>query len=210
MAKLLLLNSPCVREARKHEALIGRRLLGSGQFSGVYESENPNSVLKLSVDHSWHELVTRWVPDGHASLPAVVCDHGVVGHAIIGSNLSKPKPKEVPLFLVEVERLEKLDVKSENYRMARHISKIAQRAYYKGPSGADVGERAENIIGRIYESPYVPQSIRDALAVLLMFCTNYGDAFLDLHAANFMQRPISGELILSDPVACYSAFNQHI
>lgn len=206
--KILLMNDPSVIAIRKnHDALKGRKLIASGMFSGIFESGNPNTVLKLTACPASYLLLTDnalKIEDVHS--PKLIQNYGQVGEYLVGKNvkethLTKPNRKLVPLYLFEVEKLEKI-AKGENRSLALNLTYELRRKLALLEYGSSVrGATAKILIELSKELPQLQNtpSIANYFEKLNQFVGNYGDAFYDIHAANLMQRS-DGTVVFSDPV----------
>ncbi|WP_354734515.1 hypothetical protein [Acinetobacter nosocomialis] len=206
--KILLMNDPSVIAIRKnHEALKGRKLIASGMFSGIFESGNPNTVLKLTACPASYFLLTDEtlkIEDIHS--PKLIKNYGQVGEYLVGKNvkethLTKPNRKLVPLYLFEVEKLEKIG-KGENRSLALNLTYELRRRLANLEHGHSVrGATAKILTELAKELPQLQNlpTVATYIKKLNQFVANYGDAFYDIHAANLMQRP-DGTVVFSDPV----------
>lgn len=206
--KILLLNDPSVVSLKKtHEALKGRKLIASGIFSGIYESGNAETVLKLTTCSATYNMFTNnemKFDDVHS--PKIIKNYGQVGTYLIGKNVketrhTKPDPKLVPLYLFEVEKLEKIS-KGANRSFALNLTyelrqRLSQRQY-----GSSVRQATAKILEELADTvPGFAQhlTLLGYFKKLNYFVQSYNDAFYDIHAANLMQRK-DGTIVFSDPV----------
>lgn len=206
--KILLMNDSSVTTVRKtHEALKGRKLIASGMFSGVFESGNPNTVLKLTACPATYYMLNDEaikIDDIHS--PKLIKNYGQVGEYLVGknvkeTNLTKPNKKLVPLFLFEVERLEKIS-KGPNRSLALNLTYELRRRLAGLEHGISVrGATAKILIEMANQLPQLKDvpTLLPYFEKLNNFVGSYGDAFYDIHAANLMQRS-DGTIVFSDPV----------
>lgn len=210
MFKILTLNDAAVRKLRReHPILKGKKLIASGQYSGVFEGTTPETVLKLTIDapsYVFHSLYMRshGLPKKHFT--QVVADYGVVGEFVIAKNIpvtaiTKPTNLCVPIYLYECERLEKLPTKTDNSKLVMKISTLVKQAMFAAEYTTQA-QRGVDVIEVLMKASFVPDSLRHDLIVLRDFFKETNDVFIDIHRANFMQRS-NGELVLSDPIGCH-------
>lgn len=213
--KIFVLNDIDVRNVRKtHPALKGRKLLASGQFSGVFESGNPDTVLKLSIDDMGYKMLFGAEALQGDYFVRTIKDYGIVGHFTTSKNLpesshARPKKTRVPMYLYEIERLHKVPSLGENRRIINKLCKrlreldtfsvIESRSERGVMCLADLsGDRT------LTAKPELSRAIID----LAEFLYKHKDAFADLHTGNFMQRK-DGTLVLSDPVGSAVIYCNH-
>lgn len=212
--KILLMNDPSVMAIRKsHKALQGRKLIGSGMFSGIFESGDPNTVLKLTTCAATYQMLTDstlGIDDIHS--PKIIKNYGHVGDYMIGKNIketkiTKPVRKLVPLYLFEVERLEKIS-KGNNRSIALNLTfelrnRLAEMKHDESVRGAtakilmEMGQDLPNL-KQITTLPAYFEKLNN-------FVANYKNAFYDIHAANLMQRS-DGTIVFSDPVGTIDTY----
>jgi hypothetical protein len=152
------------------------RTLARGTFSAVFETPDPTRVLKLTTDPTHYSYLTDGIsPDGPHK-PVVLHDYGEVGET----------SDELPLYLVELERLQKVRAGTENgllpRRIVRHANKDPDRRYPDDPDHV----------------PGMPPSLVRFLDDLNHFIFNLAYT-PDVHGGNFMERA-DGTLVVNDPV----------
>lgn len=182
MARAVLsLADPRVRAfVRTDERLRAAKVVGKGKFCRVYETPDPNRVLKLIADYAHvYYLVDRLSPQGIFK-PIVHEDYSVVCTTADG----------VDVQLLEVERLQKVRRGTPNGRLVRRILDFAQH-YSWLPT---------------HREWWLPKDLGEFMQEVNEFSINF-DCKLDLHWANFMERP-DGTLILNDPVLDYRTFSR--
>ncbi len=170
---IVTLRDPAVSRLRKrHPLLKNKKIIGRGVFCRVFEGSTPQSVYKLTADRSHVEYLTdRLSPQGRFK-PVVIEDYGVVGTLKTGTDI----------YLLEVERLQRLKRRSKNARLVAEIMNQTRRAL---PTEDKALEK---------DQPGLLEFMED----LNNFTYNFLCTF-DLHYANFMERT-DGTLIFSDPV----------
>nr|EKU0941006.1 hypothetical protein [Acinetobacter baumannii] len=211
---IFILNDQSVKTVRNtHSALKGKKLIARGQFSGVYESGNSDTVLKLSIDAMGYESLfgpySLSRESNHFTRP--IRDFGKVGEFIVGKNISKtaitqPKTMPVPMYLYEIERLHKLPVKGPNRSLVNRICKKLR--ILNGCSFID--DRHERNITCLMDLAFDDHlkdhpSLSMSFLTMAKFLKQNSDAFPDLHTGNFMQRQ-DGTLVISDPVGSTSIY----
>lgn len=215
--KIFTLTDPLVKEIRKnHPALAGRKLIGSGQYSGVFESDNENTVLKLSIDEASYLFHTDalYRPDSH-HFANVIHNFGRVGTFTTSKNvtrtkLTNPIELQVPIYLYEIERLHKIPQGTSNATLSRRIAKD-WREGDKQSQVPDYRSRAKDIAHHLRDNAFYQHdnpTIIDALDELAQFMQDYDRAFVDLHGANMMQRA-DGTFVFSDPIGDDRIYNAH-
>jgi hypothetical protein len=191
-AKAFRFDEPGARLALRHPLLQGKKLLGRGNFSAVFEGTRPNTALKLTVDGPsyWmaNDKVTRVT---HRHFTRVHDDHQDIGEiSVLG--------RRWPIYLYEVERLSKLRAGSQACKLARSI---IIRHNDRRLTYADVPEEflAEEEARKMVACKDLPGSVRNAFKDLARYCSYNGGNFLDLHMKNFMERA-NGQLVMTDPI----------
>lgn len=183
-----------VQEALRHPLLDGKKLLGRGAFSMVFEGTRKNTVLKLTVDDIGYYAFNDWaVGCRHRHFPRIVKSHGDVGDTRINR-------RDYSLFLYEMERLAPLEVGSEARKLARRIMNVGATASgkYHWRTGEDV--RAMLTFGEMVRDKSIPRSVRNAIQQLEEFCGSVPGGSVDLHMRNMMMRK-NGDLVIVDPLA---------
>lgn len=201
--KVLRLDDWSVRSALRHEALKGKKCIARGAFSAVYEGSKPNTILKVSVDNLGYWMLNCCAAGvSHWHFPRIIENHGWIGDMKIGN-------VDFPIYLVEMERLEKLKVGSDAKRLARLLSGQQRRSTMKcvSPHGmkGDSTSTVDTLTDILNSKISLPRSIGNALKQLRDFCQYYDGARLDMHLGNFMQRK-NGELVITDPLMDSVAF----
>lgn len=187
MFKALSLSDPGVKAARRHAAIIGKKLLGRGSFCAVFDSGK--TVHKLTLDRYAYMMGTDQVIGCSGEhFTRVLYNHGEVGAV-----------DERPLYLFECERLEKLPRSGELRALARRIAARTRKhkLYHMHNSPAD-----SLALEELSVDEELPVSLQDAFVDLHSFVHRVDEGWsLDIHAANLMIRPSDGTLVLSDPLA---------
>lgn len=192
MCKVLQFNDPMVKQALKHEALKGKKLIGRGAFSMVFEGSKPNTVYKVTLDD-----VNYWMLNccaagvSHKHFPKVYNNFGAIGDVSINKNSHT-------IFMYEMERLNKLERGTEASNVSTILTKL-QNASFGNVFKYGPINRALFQIQDMMQSKSLPKSIMNALRQLEEFAYSYEHIGLDMHRANFMMRK-NGTLVLSDPL----------
>lgn len=178
--KLFSRNDRGVRLALKHPLLVNRAVIGRGAYSVVLGNET--SVLKLTMDRAAYSLAEHQSQWRCPALPEIRGLHGKVGELEFGA----------PLFLIEMETLVKLEVGSTARKRCLAIARQLRPFYKDGMTSA---ERLRHVGARQSDA-----SLDQGLGLLAGFLESRWPAVdLDLHSANFMQRPATGEAVIADP-----------
>jgi hypothetical protein len=201
MRKALLLTDYNVKRAMQHPTIKGKKPIGRGVFSAVFEGSKPDRVAKLTVDPlSYWMLNDPYVGLSGKHFPKVFENSGEVGYSeIFGLGC--------PIYLYEIEKLKPVR-KTEASRLARKITK----AHHYG-CGGTASRQFKNMAKRL--DGEIPSSLTDSLLELSEFC-EISDAdrcgFIDLHLGNYMARD-DGELVFTDPICnleIISGRNSHL
>lgn len=217
--KIFTLNDPVVKYLRKnHPILQGRKLIGSGQFSGVFEGTSENTVLKLSIDEASYLFHTdSFLKPSSEHFAKAVYNFGRVGTFTTSKNvtrtaLSNPIELQVPIYLYEVEKLQKIPQSTYNHLLARRLTKDWREQDSLSRIEPLCG-RAKDVAHRLRDRGYYQhdnRSVMDAIDEIVDFMLHYNDqgAFVDIHGANMMQRE-DGTFVFSDPVGDLRIYNSH-
>lgn len=201
-----------------HPALKGKKLIGTGQYSGVFEGSNPNTVLKLSIDRASYVFHTSYMLDHQSShITKVIKDYGIVGNFVTSKNVtrtaySQPDELTVPVFLYEVEKLDKIQMKTPNKLLSHRLTADWRKLNRREEDECEY-ECSKKAIAELKAKEYMKgqESCIEALELITYFNFIYSDSFSDIHGANLMQRP-NGEFVFSDPIGdlhlycCHRAF----
>jgi hypothetical protein len=195
MFNALRMSDPGVQAARRHEAIIGKKVMARGCFSAVFD--NGNTVHKLTLDKQAYAMAC----DGVMALSGehftqVVADHGQVGE-VLGESL----------YLFECEKLEKLPKGGPLRALARKIATRAttHASYHmnmRNFNRADTRQALCMAFEELSQDEGLPDSLQLAFGQLRDFAYLTDDGWsLDIHSANLMVRPADGTLVISDPIA---------
>lgn len=181
----------CVREVvnpLRKKGTIGK-LLGAGSFSVVYEApERPDSVLKLTKCDAFiglMEELPKYDPDETRHFPRMHEFLGKVGHdpydgtSLYGywlERLRKPTRQEHAAVRLRKALCESLGIDNS------HLIRLCDR------EPTEIGGYP------------LPASLLKSLNTLRSVYETLNFVMLDLHNANVMVRPSTGELVLSDPL----------
>ena len=192
MCKALRKDCWGVQSALRHPLLEGKKLIGRGVFSMVFEGTRKNTVLKMTVDDIGYYAFNDWaVGCRHRHFPRIIQSEGDIGSAKING-------KDRSIYLFEMERLEKLT--GEARKLARQVMNVGATASgkYHWKTGDDI--RAMLTFGEMARDKSLPRSVRNAIQQLEEFCGNVPGGSVDLHMNNMMQRK-NGDLVIIDPIA---------
>lgn len=189
-----VLNRTCpgVKAALRHDAIVGKKVIGRGRFSLVFD--NGENVLHLTADPVAYALFC----DGAVCVegdhfPTVTENYGEIGQT----------NNDISLFLYETEKLEKVRNGSWQKKLARQITAATMNVPYRKGKNT-----SHDKLHSIVENADFGAGINDALRQLASFASYFETAALDMHAANFMVRPITGDLIFNDPLCCFETYDQ--
>lgn len=206
MSKILLLNSKEVKRARSHPTLKGKKLIASGMFSGVYEGNSPETVLKLTICPASYAMLTdpRFVNNPHAT--KLVNNYGQVGEFMTGTNvietkLTKPVKRLVPMYLVEIERLHKT-ANNAAKKVAAHVSQATRKAIMSTREDESHRKNQAKALRELAKSSKLIGNIESYAQYfehLIAFVEGNKNAFFDMHQANTMMR-VDGTVVFSDPI----------
>jgi hypothetical protein len=178
--KLFSRNDQGVRLALKHPLLVNRSVIGRGAYSVILGGEA--SVFKLTIDGAAYALAEQQSSWRSSALPEIRGLHGKVGAIDCG----------VPLYLFEMEHLDRLNVGSAERKTCLTIARQLRPLYKDGMTSA---ERLRHVGARQSDT-----SLAQGLGLLAGFLEPRWPAVdLDLHSANFMRRPKTGEAVIADP-----------
>lgn len=192
--KALRLDHWGVKQAMRHPLIAGKKPIGRGVFSAVFEGTRKNTVLKMTCDDIGYWMLNDpYVGVKHRHFPKVVESHGEIGTMTIGR-------EEHTIYLFEMEKLNRLETGSEAKRLSRQITMTGNSASYNIEGSWRSCSRTAAVLANMVEDKALPKSIRNALTQLCDFCHNISGGTLDMHGGNFMQRD-NGELVMTDPLA---------
>lgn len=196
--RILNLSKWGTKKARRHPALQGLPILGSGTFCTVFD--NGKTVLKLTCDDIQYGYSTDYCAPKGRHFPKLIKNHGVVG-----------EQDELALYLFEVEKIQPIKRGRHAPTAAKTLQLLLEQSSFKywetqcnmSRSGGHKSPviRAKEIsritLEKCAESKKFSPGMRDALDLLSNFVANYG-ASIDMHRANFMLR--GKTLVFNDPV----------
>lgn len=201
--KALRLDHWAVKMALRHPLLEGKKPIGRGVFSAVFEGTRKNTVLKLTVDDIGYWLFNDWaVGVNHRHFPRIIKSHQDIGSVKLGG-------KDFPLYLFEMEKLEKIQPGTDTKRLARRIQTATMTASNKAGLWMRDDLRSAMMVQHMMQDTTLPRSIRNALGQLENFCCNIPGGQMDLHMNNMMQRK-NGELVIIDPLANMSIWRKAV
>lgn len=183
----LILTSKGVRQALEHSDLRGKEVIGRGRYSLVFD--NTNTVLKLTVDRDAIDL-QRWLDNACQTLHTLPKIHRVVGQ--LGDYAGRP------LWLLEVERLDKLVAGTPQRKQALRLKRLQHSL--NGKAIAESYHRVAELTCRhMSVSDEVDEQWSNTFRLLADYATGKHHLGCDFHPANFLTRPATGELVLNDP-----------
>jgi hypothetical protein len=183
----LILTNKGVKQALEHTELQGKEVIGRGRYSLVFD--NTNTVLKLTVDRDTIDL-QRWLGNACQTLHTLPKIHRVVGQ--LGDCAGRP------LWLMEVERLEKLVAGTPQRKKALSLKRLQH-----GINGKAIAESyyrvAELTCRYMAQADTLEPEWRLTFDTLADYAAGKHHLGCDFHPANFLTRPATGELVLNDP-----------
>lgn len=201
--KALRLDHWEVKSALRHSLLEGKKPIGRGCFSAIFEGTRKNTVLKLTVDNFGYWLFNCWTAKvEHRHFPRIIDSHGDIGTVKLGGT-------DYPLFLFEMEKLEKIKPGTDTKRLAMNIQNAVRTANDKVDLWMRNDLRSAMMVQHMTQNTTLPRSIRNALGQLENFCFSYPGGQIDLHINNMMQRK-NGELVITDPLANMSIWRKAV
>lgn len=166
-----------VQRARRHELLAGKPALARGAFGAIFEGTRPDRVLKLTLDRMHYCYMTDYCAPQGVHKPVLHQDLEAIGETSTGQDI----------FLIEVERLQPLERKSESSRVIRRL----MRKFCLG-GHREVPDDLTAVKGYF-------QSLAAFMGQLNWFAQNYECRIDGKVGQNYMQRA-DGTLVASDPV----------
>lgn len=200
--KALRLDDYGVKAAMRHDILLSKKPIARGAFSAIFDGTRKNTVLKMTVDNFGYYMLNDWACGvKHSMFPRVVGNHGEIGTI-------KSFTDDHPIYLFEMERLEKIQNASLAKRTARSIMNALNRAEKTVPQSMRYGEmRTYMILNAASYDVSLSRMVRNALTQLADFSANMPGGTLDMHIGNFMQRK-NGELVITDPIASMGVYRE--
>ena len=181
----------------KSELIRGRKELGRGAFTIVYEGDTPDTVLKMTIDDVAYSMLNDGVVavgEQNPHFVRVKNDYYELGE------VNLPHGDRVPVYAFECERLFKTT--GETRALARKITaehlSLFQKINTRRPTQREHTSTIHALERQVERNTF-GEEVTDALDRICTFLSNYGAGFADLHSGNFMQRS-DGTLVFSDPV----------
>jgi hypothetical protein len=195
--RALNLTAPAVKAARHMPELKGKNPIGRGVFTAVFEGTRPDTVLKLTVDSRAYGLLCDGVLccDG-PHFPKVTRKFGQVGDVNI-------RGEDFPLYLYEVERLERLKGGTLASKQAHALIKLAYSASAQTPGEASdddySAQTLDHLVSFADEHPLLTGTLTAAVDMLRSWVHSNDEVSMDMHRANFMMTG-AGTLVINDPI----------
>lgn len=208
MQALMLLGCSQIRTViKQQEVLHGAKKIGKGFFSGIYQGKNDKTVLKLSFCGVSYDFLKTKSANKH--FPKIINDFGKVGTYTVGQgrkscHLYKVIEFDTPLYLYEIEKLEKLNTANKKF-----IGLLCNTIYKFWDEFAEINKekKRKNIKENSFEYSFkrlLETDIldgRDEFKQALMELLKYhkkGKGIIDISSQNFMQRN-DGTIVFIDP-----------
>lgn len=190
--QVLQLNDPGVKAVLRNEALSTRARVGRGKFSVVLDGSKPDTVFHVTCDPVSYEL--------HCGVTGVTGPH--FSHVVDDWGWVEESKSGDSIYVFETERLTPTRESLEALRLAKCVMRVIDRAFGLSSEYLNTAHETLNNAQKAADQCGIvlPQTICDALEDLSYFVSNFPNAGLDLHSANFMVRPSTGELVLNDPL----------
>ena len=185
---VLNLKDPGVARVRRtHPLLQGKKPFARGSFSAVFDGTQPDRVLKLTVDSLHYCYLTDYCTPQGPHKPVVHQDFDDVGETADGQ----------ALYLVEVERLNKLPVGNPYKRLLGRVIR-----WYTRNGRHYLPDEDTDFKG-------LPKTLASFFADLNVFVDNYGANFDPKVGNNFLLRPADDTLVVNDPIFDRKAYERY-
>lgn len=171
-----------VKRLLNHPAVRGLPIIGRGRHTIAFDKGE--TVVKMTVD--WIQRNFYQEVDNHA-FPKIHKDWGEVGEC-----------KELPVYLLESEKLKPISVKTPGWSF---ISRLIKDYVNNYPSlgRATCSECSAVSLLKLAENPSLGTNFKTALYDIADYVIR-NDCVADFHEENFMQR--GDQIVINDPVAC--------
>ena len=190
---------PGVREILNSDLIKGRKEIGRGAFSIVYEGDTPDTVLKLTVDHVAYMFLNDgakrcWHDEERSVFTRVTKDHGIVGEARCYNS-------SYNVYVFECERLNRIHGNSSIAKKGaiKRFIRSYSNSFGKVKSPMPLAQVRREAVVQMTSVDMESDIMNEAVMVLADFIRHVDDAQPDFHVGNFMQRN-NGEVVMSDPV----------
>ena len=177
---------------RNAPLLVGKEIIAMGSFSVLFNGETPGSIYRLSTDNATHDFARRAKHGGLAGVVNLLDDYGAV--AIYREDQFYPDY----LWLAHLERLAPLQKDSIQHQSIAQVL-LHLTGEEDGSLLTEIDER-KTVIAALPTAPAYTHTklVLDAMASLLPEYLHNID--FDLSISNFMIRPSTGDVVMSDPV----------
>lgn len=177
---------------RNSPLLVGKEIIAMGAFSVLFNGETPGSIFRLSPDNATHDFARRAKHRGLAGVVNLLDDYGAV--AIYREDQFDPDY----LWLAHLERLVPLQKDSAQQQSVAQVL-LHLTGEEDGSLLTEIDER-KAVIAALPTAPKSTHTklVLDAMASLLPEYLHNID--FDLSISNFMIRPSTGDVVMSDPV----------
>jgi hypothetical protein len=198
MNSILRLDNWKIKQIRRDFNL--KTMLGRGVFSAVFESDNPDTVLKLTVCEVQYQMLRDYTGLDHEMFPLFIRDYGSVGEFVHPESGERHS-----VYLMEVEKL--YSMRGTNKALPRLINKLVCDNY-----SDDTGLRFSKVGVKLLEMGSAYEKVSEAMFELARFIQDYGlesVVAVDTHGGNFMRRKC-GALVINDPLCNGKMLSSHI
>ncbi|MBK4998918.1 hypothetical protein IAE37_001194 [Pseudomonas sp. S31] len=182
------------RNLRSSSLLQGKKLLGSGSFSLVFEGSEADTVFHLSIDNAGHDFSVKAKQHSIDGVAKIHRDFGAV--ALYQDDAFYPDY----LWLAELELLHPLSTSPAAFREVQDLLRILT-GVTEGVIYSTFSEKCK-LLARLNHVPIYPRTMRctQALRKLLFKYVTTTSCDVDVRISNFMIRPYTGEVVLNGPV----------
>lgn len=177
---------------RNSHLLTGKEIVATGSFSVLFNGDTPRSIYRLSTDNATHDFANRAKHEGLAGVVNLLDDYGAV--AIYKNDQLYPDY----LWLAHLERLAPLESGSAQQQSVAKLL-LHLTGELDGILLTELDER-EAVITALSTAPKdsYTKLVLEAMQLVLPEYLHAVD--FDLTISNFMIRPSTGGVVMSDPV----------
>lgn len=177
---------------RTSHLLANKAIIAAGSCSVLFEGETQDSIYRLSLDSATHDFAWDARISKLSGVVYSIADYGAV--AIYGQSSVGPDC----LYLAHLERLQPLQKFPEQQAsVSRLLAYLTE-----GEDGELLAtpREKEQLISLLPRAPVEEHTEHAVTAMQKLFPRYVRLADLDLSISNFMVRPGTGDVVLSDPV----------
>ncbi len=173
---------------RNSPLLASKAMIATGSSSIIFEGETENTIYRLSLDNAVQDISGIATKKGYAGIVQTIADYDAV--AVYDEECQEG------LWLTELERLESLENHPEQHETVNELLE-----YMCGQEALITDETVKvSILGKLATYPDVA-SINLTLKALKDLFPSWAEFYdFDFDITNFMVRPSTGDIVMSDPV----------